>query len=132
MATSIRACDLPRLSSTRDGRDRVDLVTEELFDTTDVRADRITYHPGDTAAAHFHRDCEHVFFILEGCGILHVDGEDHPLTAGDVAHVQRDEVHWFSNPHDENFTFIEIWAPAPSETIWVDPDDVCTWAATDA
>lgn len=125
------AADLPQLTSTRDTRDRVDLVTEDLFGITDLRADRITYHPGDTAAAHYHRDAKHVFFVLDGRGVLHGDGEPISLGAGDVVIVDEEEVHWFENPHDATFTFIELWVPAPSETVWV-TDDQCTWAPTEA
>ncbi|MGH8935238.1 MAG: cupin domain-containing protein [Acidimicrobiia bacterium] len=114
--------ELPRLTSLRDSRDRVDLVTEETFGLTDLKADRITYHPGDTAAAHYHRDSKHFFFILEGSGILHADQQPFELAEGDVALVYENEVHWFENPHQEDFTFIELWVPAPSETVWVTDD----------
>ena len=127
MARVVKTADLPKLTSTRDTRDRVDLVTEELFGLSELRADRITYHPGDTAAAHYHRDAKHFFFILGGRGVLHADGEPVELAAGDVALVEEEEVHWFANPHDEEFCFIELWVPAPSETVWVS-DDRCTWA----
>ncbi len=124
MAKTIPAADLPRLRSTRDTRDRIDLVTEEMFGVTGLKADRITYHPGDTAAAHYHLDCQHYFFVLEGRGILYADGERIDLAAGDVALVDQNEVHSFENPYDENFTFIELWVPAPGDTVWVDPDDI--------
>lgn len=124
MVKAIQAADLPRLQSTRDTRDRVDLVTEEIFGLTDLKADRITYHPGDTAAAHYHLDCKHFFFVLDGHGILHAGEETIPLAPGDVALIEENEVHWFENPHDENFTFIELWVPEPRETVWVDPDDI--------
>ncbi len=126
MARVVTAADLPRLTSTRDTRDRIDLVTEEIFGLADLRADRITYHPGDTAAAHYHRDAKHFFFVLAGRGVLHGDGDPLPLGAGDVALVEENEVHWLENPHDEEFVFIELWVPAPAETVWVS-DDRCTW-----
>lgn len=124
MAKVIPSAELPRLQSTRDTRDRIDLVTEETFGITDLKADRITYHPGDTAAAHFHLDCKHVFFVLDGRGTLHAGGDTIDLAAGDVALVGETEVHWFENPHDTDFTFIELWVPAPRDTVWVDPDDI--------
>ncbi|NNC39782.1 MAG: cupin domain-containing protein [Acidimicrobiia bacterium] len=124
MARVIVSADLPRLHSTRDSRDRIDLVTEETFGTTDLQADRITYHPGDTAAAHFHRDCKHFFFVLSGSGVLHADGEAVVLGPGDVALVEENEVHWFENPNDGDFTFIELWVPAPSDTVWVKDNDI--------
>lgn len=132
MATVRRRAELPELVSTRDTRHRTDLVTAELFDTDVLRADRIVYHPGDTAAAHYHRDCAHFFMILAGRGVLHAGTGDEALEAGDVALVEADEVHSFSNPHDENFEFIELWVPAPSDTVWVKEGDVCTWAPAQA
>jgi mannose-6-phosphate isomerase-like protein (cupin superfamily) len=131
MARVVQAANLPQLRSTRDTRARIDLVTEETFGLTELRADRITYHPGDTAAAHLHRDAKHFFFVLQGRGVLHADGEAVELAAGDVALVTEEEVHWLENPHDEDFSFIELWVPAPTETIWVS-DDQCTWAPAEA
>lgn len=124
MARIVREPDLPRLRSTRDTRARVDLFTEELFDTDVLKADKITYHPGDTAAPHYHADAKHIFFITEGQGHLHGDGEDQALATGDVALVEEGEVHSFSNPYEENFAFIELWVPKPTETVWVDAGDV--------
>jgi quercetin dioxygenase-like cupin family protein len=67
-------------------RDRLDLVTENVpVGARAIRADRIRYHPGDTAAAHYHTDCHHVFCVLAGSGLLY-DGEHaHRLNAEDSA-----------------------------------------------
>lgn len=124
----MKSDELPRLHSTRDTRDRVDLVTKDIFPTTDLKADRITYHPGDTAAAHRHPDCKHFFFVLDGEGILHCGDQEFELGAGDVVLVEEDEVHWFENRSEANFEFIELWVPAPTTpTVWVSQDQ-CTWA----
>jgi len=53
---------------------------------------------------------------------MHAGDEDIDLHAGDVALVYEDEVHWFENPHDADFSFIELWVPAPSDTVWVTDD----------
>lgn len=123
------AGELPHLVSTRDSRDRLDLVTENVpVGARAIRADRIVYHPGDTAAAHYHTDCHHVFCVLGGSGLLY-DGEHaHRLNAGDSALVGPGEVHWFENDTGENFSFVEFWAPPPTETIWTVTGDRCTWA----
>ena len=123
------AAELPHLVSTRDTRDRLDLVTENVpVGARAIRADRIVYHPGDTAAAHYHTDCQHVFCVLAGSGLL-FDGEHaHRLEAGDSALVGPGEVHWFENDTGENFSFVEFWAPPPTETIWTVTGDRCTWA----
>jgi len=42
MSHVIHSADLPRFESTRDNRRRVDLVTDEMFGFTDMRADHIS------------------------------------------------------------------------------------------
>lgn len=116
---------LPHLRSTRDSRDRLDLVTDDVpVGASRIRADRIRYHPGDTAAAHYHTDCHHLFYVLEGSGLLHVDGSAERLAEGAVAVVGPGSVHWFENDTDRDFAFVEFWAPPPRETVWVDADDI--------
>jgi quercetin dioxygenase-like cupin family protein len=123
------ADELPHLVSTRDTRDRLDLVTENVpVGARAIRADRIVYHPGDTAAAHYHTDCHHVFCVLAGSGLLYAGEHAHRLEAGDSALVGPGEVHWFENDTGENFSFVEFWAPPPAETIWTVTGDRCTWA----
>lgn len=120
----IRRDDLATFDSTRDGRRRIDLVTEEMFGFTDLKADHITYRPGDTAAAHYHVGARHIWFVSEGRGIYHAGDETFEVAAGDVATAGDGEVHWFENPHEEPFAFYELWVPAPTETIWINEDDI--------
>ena len=124
MPSVIRSDDLPTLESTRDGRHRIDLVTEELFGFTDLKADHITYRPGDTAAAHYHVGARHIWFVSEGSGVFHLGDETFEIAKGDVAAAADGEIHWFENPTDEPFAFYELWVPAPTETIWVDEHDI--------
>lgn len=127
----LAASELPHLVSTRDTRDRLDLVTENVpVGARAIRADRIVYHPGDTAAAHYHTDCHHVFCVLAGSGLLYTDGAAARLSAGDSALVGPGETHWFENDRPEEFSFVEFWAPPPTETIWTVTGDRCTWAPT--
>ena len=123
MAKVFRADELPHLHSTRDTRDRMDLVTDAVpVAAKRIRADRIIYHRGDSAAAHYHSDCHHLFYVLHGSGTLHVDEREIALNAGMVASVGPSEVHWFSNPNDAEFSFVEFWSPPPTETVWVTDD----------
>jgi len=126
MAKLFPKSQLPHLHSTRDTRDRLDLVTDNVsgIKAVAVRADRIMYHPGDTAAKHYHTDCHHLFFVLYGSGLLHVDEGSHRLSPGSVAVVGPNEVHWFENDTQENFAFVEFWGPPPKETVWVKSDDI--------
>jgi mannose-6-phosphate isomerase-like protein (cupin superfamily) len=123
MAKVFSKNELPHLHSTRDTRDRLDLLTDNVpVGAKYLRADRIIYHPGDTAAKHYHTDCHHLFVILEGEGLIHVDSGHHRLKAGMVAVVGPNEIHWFENDTSRNFAFVEFWAPPPQETIWVTDD----------
>ncbi len=129
MSKVFNAVELPHYASTRDTRDRLDLLTEGVpVNARQLRADRIVYHPGDTAAAHYHSDSNHVFWVLSGTGILHTDSASVRLAAGTSALVGPGEVHWFENDSDDNFSFVEFWAPPPTETIWTVDGDKCTWA----
>ena len=118
--------ELPHWSSTRDSRDRLDLVTENVpVPASRLRADRIRYHPGDSAAPHAHVGCDHVFVVLEGSGLFYAgDAPPVRLSAGMAAAVEQLEVHWFENDTDEDFVFVEYWAPFPVDTVWVDAGDV--------
>jgi quercetin dioxygenase-like cupin family protein len=130
MARVFSSSELPRFRSTRDTRDRLDVVTDDVpVGARLLRSDRIVYHPGDTAAAHYHTGCTHVFYVLRGRGIGYLGGERHRLEAGSVATVAPHEVHWFENDTDEEFAFVELWSPPPEETVWVNEGDACTWAA---
>jgi quercetin dioxygenase-like cupin family protein len=123
------AAELPHRVSTRDTRDRLDLVTDDVpVGAQRIRADRITYHPGDTAAAHFHADAYHVFWVLAGDGLLCTDEDVSRLTAGMSALVAPGEVHWFVDDAEANFSFVEFWAPPPTDTVWTVAGDRCTWA----
>ncbi len=114
---------LPHWRSTRDTRDRLDLITDNVpVGARRIRADRIIYHPEDTAAKHYHTDCHHLFYILSGQGLIHVDEGSFRLTPGMVVVIKPNEIHWFENDTQSNFAFVEFWAPPPKETVWITDD----------
>lgn len=123
MASVVRADQLRSVRSTRDGRRRVDIATPEMFGVDGIKADRVIYQPGDTASSHQHPDADHIFYVLRGSGVLHAGGSSDDLAVGDVTFIPRGEFHWFENTGDEVFEMVEIWVPAPTQTIWADPDD---------
>jgi len=128
MAKIARAADLPRALSHRDGRTRVDLVTEETFGTTDVKADWVTYPDGGDAPAHYHTGSRHYFFVVAGSGTFVGQNETFPIATGDVIMSEEKEMHAFTSDAGAQLQFIELWVPAPTETIWQDPADNCKWA----
>lgn len=134
MTKILRSEDQPRFRSTRDTRDRVDLVNRELFGTEDFIADRITMHPGDTSARHYHPISNQYVFVLEGRGYtVDEDGTRHDVRAGDVHMVEAGKVHSGGNDSDEDYVFIELWSPpyGDPKSVFV-TDDACAWAPEDA
>ena len=131
MAKLVKGNALPRAESLRDGRQRVDLVTEKIFGTVDVMADRVTYQPGRDAPAHYHPGSRHYFFIIGGVGSFQGGDSEFRLEPGDVVMSEAGEMHSFTSDPEVSLEFIELWVPAPVETIWADPDDSCRWSPID-
>ena len=67
MAKLFSKNELPRFVSTRDSREKLDLITENVHvEARHLRADRIIYYKGDNCAKHYHVGSHHFFVILEG------------------------------------------------------------------
>lgn len=50
----------------------------------------------------------HINYMIEGEGILMMNGKDHPVKAGSYAFVPKDTLHQFKNAGDKVFKFICI------------------------
>lgn len=50
----------------------------------------------------------HINYMIEGTGILHLDGKDEPVEPGSYAYVPPDTMHQFRNTGDQPFRFICI------------------------
>ena len=87
-------------------------------------ADRIIYHPGDDCAKHYHEGAYHLFYMLYGEGWVEIDYERHRMKPGSAIVIAPEEVHQFKNDTDENFAFLEYWAPKPTGAVAVVPDDI--------
>ena len=53
----------------------------------------------------------HVNYILEGEGLLYIDGVAHPVRKGSVDYIEAGELHQFVNTGHGNFRFICIVPP---------------------
>jgi mannose-6-phosphate isomerase-like protein (cupin superfamily) len=47
----------------------------------------------DTSAAHYHQRATELYYVLEGEGVITLDGEDHPLRPGSMVHIPPRVVH---------------------------------------
>jgi quercetin dioxygenase-like cupin family protein len=125
MVKVLRKHELPHFDSTRDGRDRLDLFKNGIpVDSSLIMADRVIYHPGDTCAKHYHVGAYHVFVMMYGEATVCSPLGCETINKGQVVIMAPDEVHWFENHTDANFSLVEFWAPPPEETVWIVEDDI--------
>ncbi|MEX0953047.1 MAG: cupin domain-containing protein [Nitriliruptoraceae bacterium] len=127
MMKVIRADERTRKISERDGRRRVDIITEEMLGTRAIQADVVYNDAGVIGSPHMHPEADHVFMVIRGSGIAYTDDSTAEVGPGDVYFVPRGDYHWFHNTGGELSERLEIWIPAPNETIWRDPDDTCAF-----
>jgi len=70
--------------------------------------------PGGATPYHKH-DFPHLVKVERGSGfVIDADGNEHPLTVGQVVFVKDNEVHGFKNPNDDVFA-ITCVVPARGE-----------------
>ncbi len=62
---------------------------------------------GGHTPRHTH-DWPHINYVVEGTGLLHVDGVDHEVNAGSYAYVPAGSLHQFQNAGTGIFRFICI------------------------
>ncbi len=81
----------------------------------------IGYVPPGRAPDHFHRYDE-VIYILDGHGVLHIDGEASPLRAGSCVHLPAGTVHSLENAGDVELRLLGVFRPAgsPAEAYYPD------------
>ncbi|MEW5734720.1 MAG: cupin domain-containing protein [Thermodesulfobacteriota bacterium] len=72
---------------------------------------RVTVSRGD---AHFHEGYDEVYYVLEGNGLIVLDGSEHRLCPGAVAVVPRKMVHSIRADRGETLSFIIFGTPAMS------------------
>lgn len=64
------------------------------------------------AATHHHQlNAVEVYYILAGCGVMHVDGETAACMPGDVIRIPAGAGQWIENPGDEPLRFLCIVDP---------------------
>jgi len=81
---------------------------EVLLDEPTYKVKRITVLPGKRLSYQKHsRRSEH-WMVVEGKGVVTVDGKDVHLSKGGAIDIAQEEAHRMANNGDEDLTFIEI------------------------
>ena len=81
----------------------------------------VGYIPTLRAPEHFHTYDE-VIYVLDGEGVMHVDGSEHPLTAGSSIQLPARTVHCLENTGDAVMRIVAVFRPAGSPAAAYYPD----------
>lgn len=118
---------ISEMDSAHDGRSKTVLINEGLVpDAGELLVDVVTYGPGVACPEHYHEGTDHFFYILEGEGVLEVEGEEHELTKGTVAWVGEGDNHRvFAREDQEGMRVFEYFSNGEHDTTFLGEE--CTW-----
>ena len=70
-----------------------------------------TVAPGCFIREHTHADNEEIIYVLDGAGVVRIDGVEQPIFKGTTVYVARNRKHHFLNPHAVSMTFLWLMLP---------------------
>ena len=116
---------LPKLVSAVPGRERTFFINKELTNIDDMLAGIMRYQKGASSPYHFHENCEHFYFIMEGKGCLQTPEGIRAVGTGDLVFIPAEERHRL-RATDEPLFYFEFQAPNRFKTTILDgtPDDL--------
>lgn len=125
MAYIFHQDDLPKLVSVVPGRERTFFVNKELTQIDDMLAGVMHYAQGAASPYHYHVNCEHFYFIIEGKGIVDTPEGSREVGPGDLVFIPAEAQHRLRAPETPLFYF-EFQAPNRFKTTILDgtPDDL--------
>jgi mannose-6-phosphate isomerase-like protein (cupin superfamily) len=124
MAYIFHQDELPKLVSVVPGRERIFFVNQELAGIDDLMAGVIRYKKGASSPYHYHINCEHFYFIMEGKGTVETEEGIREVKAGDMIFIPAEDKHRL-RATDPLFYF-EFQAPNRFKTTILEgtPDDL--------
>lgn len=115
------------MDSLHDGRKKTVLVNDALVGNAgDLLVDIVDYSAGVACPVHHHEGTKHFFYILEGEGVLEVEGEELDLEQGSVAWVGEGDRHRLFAREGQEMRVFEYFSNGDHETVF--EGDECTWA----
>jgi mannose-6-phosphate isomerase-like protein (cupin superfamily) len=131
MAYIFQESELPKLVSVVPGRERIFFVNQELANTDNLLAGIMRYERGASSPYHFHQNCEHFYFIIEGNGAVETEAGVQDVGPGDMIFIPAEDKHRLRATQSPLFYF-EFQAPNRFITKILDgtPDDL-RWERVD-
>jgi len=130
MAYLFHQDELPKMVSVTPGRERIFFVSPELAGTDAFLAGIIRYKKGTASPYHFHEDCEHFYFFLDGGGTVETEGGTRSVKAGTLVFIPAEERHRLRASEDT--TYFEFQAPNRFKTTILEgTEDDLRWQRVD-
>jgi mannose-6-phosphate isomerase-like protein (cupin superfamily) len=118
MAYIFHEDELPRLESVVPGRERVFFVSTELTGTDAMLAGIMRYEKGAASPLHYHENCEHFYFIMEGRATVETPEGVRPVAPGDMIFIPAEAPHRLRA--EESLFYFEFQAPNRFKTTILD------------
>ena len=130
MAYIFHEDELPRLVSVVPGRERVFFVSKELADVDAMLAGIMRYAKGAASPYHYHENCEHFYFIMEGNGSVETPEGVQEIGPGTMVFIPAEERHRLRA--SEPLFYFEFQAPNRFRTTILDgTEDDLRWERVD-
>jgi mannose-6-phosphate isomerase-like protein (cupin superfamily) len=100
---------LPRLVSAVPGRERTFFVNKELTKMDDMLAGIMRYVKGAASPYHFHENCEHFYFIMDGRAVIEGEEGSREIGPGMMVFIPAEEKHRLRAI--DNLFYFEFQAP---------------------
>jgi mannose-6-phosphate isomerase-like protein (cupin superfamily) len=130
MAYIFHQDDLPKLVSVTPGRERVFFVSKELTGIEDMLAGVMRYKKGASSPYHYHENCEHFYFIIDGVGTVETPDGVREVKSGDMIFFEAEDKHRLRAV--EPLFYFEFQAPNRFKTTILDgTKDDLLWEKVD-
>jgi mannose-6-phosphate isomerase-like protein (cupin superfamily) len=130
MAYIFHQDELPKLVSVVPGRERIFFVDPEMADTDDMLAGIMRYKKGAASPEHFHENCEHFYFFIDGAGTVETEEGITPVSAGTLVFFPPVVKHRLRATEDT--LYFEFQAPNRFKTTILDgTEDDLRWEKVD-
>lgn len=131
MAYIFHQDELPKLVSVVPGRERVFFVSKELTGMDHMLAGIMRYSADGSSPYHFHANCEHFYFIIDGAGTVETEDGVRDVDPGDLIFFPAMDKHRLRARGGPLFYF-EYQAPNRFETTILDgTKDDLLWEKVD-
>lgn len=88
-----------------------EFISPNNTDLQNLSIAKIIVPPLVTVKKHYHKKCEEVYQVIEGDGLMFIDGEESPLKPGQAVPIKTGQWHTITNHNKTPLTMIATCSP---------------------